>query len=607
MPTRVRSIGLGLGRAGILISVMLGPHLLCGQELTRQTRTGTSLIGGHVVDADSSAPLARATVTLIHTGFAAKNQLSDGNGAFRFSGLGPGTYSLLIEKSSYMTTAYPEVRRTLKGRLARITLTEGDVVADLVVKIGHGCVVRGIVTDPFGDPVEGAAVRLMRLTRAENGRLVDQSRQGVTNDAGEFRFGKVEPGDYLAVATPRSPAHAEGDHDRAPTFYPGVASPVDAQAIPVKGGGGPVEIQIQLIDDVLPRINGIVVGPDGNPIASAHVSASLVLDGEPQPGTGGSANTSNDGTFSLRLSPGDYELTAVQVPFDALAPAPNGDKGSIAIARGALTMPVMTELSGSVRTQVQSNTSGIVIPLTRGGVVSGRMRFDGAVRSEVVADVSRRLKVFLAPDGKPCRPGLVKLEDDLSFKITGVGGHCVLRVAGLPSDWSVHAMNWNALDLVNRTVDLNANPDVRDVDVVLSAYNNTISIDVYDSFDRSTHDYVALAYPTDQNMWSGSRRYPLIYLPPAVPGVRDAARVIHGDNPIGIQSQTSTPQGDRFAAVPIGEFFVVAVDDIDDETLHDPDALNILSRRAARVRVTEHSMQAITLRRVERFMETKTR
>ena len=48
-----------------------------------------------------------------------------------------------------------------------------------------------------------------------------------------------------------------------------------------------------------------------------------------------------------------------------------------------------------------------------------------------------------------------------------------------------------------------------------------------------------------------------------------------------------------------GEYFVVALDDIDSDSTRDPDTLEQLSRGATRVRLTEGTPADVNLRRVQ--------
>ena len=56
---------------------------------------------------------------------------------------------------------------------------------------------------------------------------------------------------------------------------------------------------------------------------------------------------------------------------------------------------------------------------------------------------------------------------------------------------------------------------------------------------------------------------------------------------------------DTISGLPPGEYFAVAVDDMDPDVMRDPDVLEKLSRGAARVSLSESVKADVTLRRVK--------
>ena len=61
----------------------------------------------------------------------------------------------------------------------------------------------------------------------------------------------------------------------------------------------------------------------------------------------------------------------------------------------------------------------------------------------------------------------------------------------------------------------------------------------------------------------------------------------------------SAARPDTIMGMPAGEYYAVAIDDIDGESMRDPDVLDQLSRVATRVTLIEGSPAQLSLRRVK--------
>ena len=72
---------------------------------------------------------------------------------------------------------------------------------DVTVKMFHGGVIAGRVVDSYGEPLDNAEVRAMSFRAA--GRRCFAAPLG-TNDLGEFRLARLEPGRYVLNVTPRN-------------------------------------------------------------------------------------------------------------------------------------------------------------------------------------------------------------------------------------------------------------------------------------------------------------------------------------------------------------------------------------------------------------------
>src|SRR5207247_8215216 len=94
-------------------------------------RTGTSVIRGRVVDGQTGNAVPRARVRLSGGRGLHAPALTDETGAFAFKALPRGTYSLSVEKPTYVRARYPDAGQTLRALAQQITLADGQVVDGL--------------------------------------------------------------------------------------------------------------------------------------------------------------------------------------------------------------------------------------------------------------------------------------------------------------------------------------------------------------------------------------------------------------------------------------------------------------------------------------------
>lgn len=240
--------------------------------------TGTAIIKGRVVDGLTGIALARARVRLQGPGNLPP-VLTDANGAFQFKELPGGSVSLTVERSGYLFARYPEPGRTIRSVMKSLTLTAGQVLEGVTVPLYRGGVITGRVVDAYGEPAEHVQVQVLRLPAAGH---KPQYRGGgsSTNDIGEFRIARLEPGQYVVRAMSRmTDPDDQSDTQSVPTYYPGVLTIDQAQPITIERGQTAAGIEIMLLHGVSSVITGTVVDAKGQPAPmGTYVNAQLVTD-----------------------------------------------------------------------------------------------------------------------------------------------------------------------------------------------------------------------------------------------------------------------------------------------------------------------------------------
>ena len=133
---------------------------------------------------------------------------------------------------------------------------------------------------------------------------------------------------------------------------------------------------------------------------------------------------------------------------------------------------------------------------------------------------------------------------------------------------------------------------------------------VTDNRGEPTRDYVALVFPADKSRWTSTEnRYVRTFVPPvdapasprsATPGEAAGNRVFVGGTVPGSQVSAMNPSArEQLVGLPPGEYFAIAVDDLDIETFRDPEVLERLSRSATRVTLADGAHADVYLRRIK--------
>jgi len=549
-------------------------------------RVGTGVVKGRVVDGTTGAAIARARVMLQGGGGNSSPALTDGEGAFTFTALPPGPVMLAVMKATYLSTRYPTAGRTIRSQSRPVILRDAQVLDNVVIPMFHGGSISGRVFDANGDVVENVQVVLLRVPAG--GRVGKPTQRGgsQTDDLGEFRIGRLEPGTYLVQAMARRDSEMGFGPSAAqmpqapplpaplPTFYPAALAMEQAQPIVVDRAQAVTGIDIVLGEGIPGVVTGTVVTATGEPLpANMYPNVSIrraISEGMPDAyGYSSGAMTRPDGTFRAVLAPGEYTIEARVMPRMAGVQRPEDEQ--VATARVSVA---------------SGGEESLTMTVGPGASATGRVIFEG--NSPPPASPGR-VRVPMFSENGMCRSGEAEVAPDWSFRIRGISGTCSAQPSGGFGRWMLKAVNVNGQNLLDAPVTFQPGQQLRDVQVVVTDRPSSMTFQVSDETGQPTRDFVAVVYPVDKGRWTNSAR---TYVPPtmAMEAMRSAMNSPGPANPAMIRPQ-------MLPGLRPGDYYVIAVDDLEFEDIRDPVVLDRLRSSATRVSVSEGSTVNVSLQR----------
>jgi hypothetical protein len=567
----------------------------------------TALIAGRVIDAITGSPVDEAIVSLESDANRDDRRwrrvMVEAQGRFVFPALPPGVYSITVERFGYVPGAY---RRTHpRGAAGSIDLTQGQRLTDADILMWKLSSISGRVVDERGEAMAGVEVMLLPRSFV-NGRpaLIQTGRAyAMTDDRGDYRFGLLTAGDYVAFVPARiatvptdiwrsqtgifgaiaetsvlgSPRNIQlGDHviailNRAPvppaptdaampvyqtTYYPSTVASQDASVISVAPGEerGAVDIRLAAVPSF--RVSGRIAGPYG-PVGGASLRlmpAGTIVRQDGATFSAASGVTEADGRFTLIGVPrGQYELRLLWEP--------PGSESSES------RRPLWVAESVTVG---ESDVSGLPITAQPLPMIRGRIEIRGNRRPPPETFTI----IIEATDPGPVRVANPRLDKNYEFA-TGVRpGHYTITATG-PDIWCT-GTTAGARNIAVDPMEVRTD-DIANVVISCGGEPTRLSGTVRNERGELAGDAAIVVFSTDRRHWTALAR------------------------PMRFQRGRSTPAG-TFSLVnlPAGEYFVVALPDSTSEDWLSPASLDALAREATRVTLGTGQSQSVELRLVRR-------
>jgi protocatechuate 3,4-dioxygenase beta subunit len=522
-------------------------------QVSSESRSRAS-IEGIVTKDPTSETVKKALIELI-----AENQAEGGDytattgadGTFRIENILPGRYHLFAERTGFLEADKNHGRS--EGRV--LTLSAGQLLKDIHIRLQAAAVVRGRVTDEDGDPLANAEVSVLRQTLASGHNHWQQAGAERTNDLGEYRIANLPPGNvYVSVVPPpdfkslieqggvgagesRDPRGDKPATSYQTTYYPGTTDRSQAAAIQLHAGDD-FPIDFAMIPSPSLSIRGRVVNLPPRTSASIMLQSrdfGLVLNG---------AEMHKDGSFVIRdVSPGSYTILATV------------DGASVPMtARQAL--------------QVASNVDGLRLAPQPGATVRGRLRMEG-VASVRGFDADKFFLTLQAVDSE--RDGaltvvgenfsnMTRVAADGSFQWTDVpAGSYYIQMAGENGEGGyLKSVIAGGRDVNDSGMSVNGGMVV--IDAVASANGGMVEGAISNRKGEPVADAVVVAVP-EARLRERADRY----------------------------RKTISDQGGHFSLRGLrpGQYTLLAWESVDGEAYYNPEFLKIYEGRGSLLRLNE--------------------
>jgi hypothetical protein len=457
---------------------------------------GTAVIKGHVRSDGTGAPVRRAQVRAMSMearGGGVTN--TDGNGNFEIKDLPAGRYTVTVMKGGFAQASFGQRRPGEMG--TPIVLADGQTAEKVTFLLSRGGVISGSVVDDGGEPISGTQVAAMRFQfMGGTRRLVPAGSEGGsdrTDDRGGFRLYGLPPGDYYISATNRNNTfmmagvtNTEQD-GFAPTYYPGTPNLNEATRVSIKAGQEMSGANFALIIARMARIKGRALNSRGEPTSGSM--AMLV----PAESAGMFMNMNNaqvgaDGSFEFaNVAPGRYNLQ-VRPP------------GMVAAGSEFVVMPL---------TVGNEDVDNLFVTTHIGAVARGTVITDDGTPLPARGE---QVQIFpQAMDGMPMMmsPGTGKVNDDLTFEVTGLYDRRLLRAAINPgnSGWFAKSVLYDGQDITDSGMEFTPGRSYEGLQVVFTQKTTDLSGLVTDDRGKPVLDATVVVFPANRDRWTFLSRY----------------------------------------------------------------------------------------------------
>ena len=451
--------------------------------------SGTAVIAGRVVDAETGAPIGGAMLQIgpVKIGERPTQVEADHRGQFKLTGLAAGDYAIVASPPEFRASHLLHILNNdfaslMTGKMSpSVQLKNGEVLDDLVLRLPRALAIDGMVLNEFGEPMANVEVS----AEIVQGLPLGGSRGQATDDRGIFRLFGLSPGTYRVCASPtrdwQGPAPTAGEtvqHRYVKTCYP--SSPA--------GGGERLAVSAStatpMLTVVMQRLQGFTItGRAVSESGAKNVHVSIQKVGE-----SGSSTITVDmqegGRFTVRgVPPGTYTLSAS----GGLSPTSFNEYVSTEHGRATVTVDA-------------SDVAGVEIVTSKGATLVGRVVPVEPLPTGTKLRVQRSMGITMLV-GNVGSVGGGTVREDLTFELSGIHGEVLFEASGLPRGWVVTAVRYRGADVTDTSVTV-ATSTQPDLEVHISPRSGQVVARPVDDEGRPMPGAIALIMPAKGDRFS---------------------------------------------------------------------------------------------------------
>jgi hypothetical protein len=522
----------------------------------------TSAIRGRVTD-DTGRLLRAAQVRISGGGIQPRTVGTDEDGRYELNDVRASRYAVAATHAGYLSLRYGQRRPRELGRLLEIR--DGQIIENVDFMLPRMGVIAGRIFDETDEPIAGAIVIAMRWAYFDGHRQLVPTGPGLvrSDDDGEFRLTGLAPGAYFVLArSDETWSVDEGGLQQmgyAQTFYPGTTASSSAREISIGIGQEVLNIDIALTPARTATITGTAVDSRGRPFQMVALAQEIRGEEFGLFGGGERAPVAADGRFTVsHVVPGHYKLEATTLTPSGTAVEPP----EMAIA------PI--DVAGD-------DVDGVSLVGSTGGFVNGKLVSDSTSLPSM-----QRVRIRIAPRlmgqpeplklgtfGNGFGAGFADVKDDGTFELEHVFGPARIQVM-LPDGWTVKAIRHNGADITDAELNFANGQRLSDVDVLVTQRLTQVTGQVMDARGTATAGGTIVVFSIDPGKLFEQSPY-----------VRAIRADQHGRYDI--------------RGLPPGDYFIAALDDVEQGDWWDPEFLNRARPVAKRITLVESTTVVQTL------------
>jgi hypothetical protein len=527
---------------------------------TPPSAAGTGIVRGRVTTT-SGEPIVGADVAVRRdAALGGATASTDVFGRYAAIGLAPGSYTVTVTKNGYVRARYGGASEDLPP--LPLPLDDGEVLDGIDLVMPRAAAIGGAVIDEYGEPVQDAAVQVLRVSRTPSGGVA--ARAGAyarrSDDRGYFRIAGLTPGSYILMASMLSETGAAPAGVRlayAPSYYPGTPDFAGATPLEIRPEEELPGLTLLLRRVPVVRVSGFAATSQGRPMTgTVRLTPRPLGEIALEPRV---IHPERDGSFAFADVPsGHYLLQALSVPGGGAAP----------------------EFATATLVVGDRPPDPLMLRTSPGAALSGRFVLKGAAAGQPLWGYSMSAVALdggVTPSSSSTVSGAVA--DGREFTLSPLAGATRLRFSSPDENWFLDSIVIQGTDAADVPFEFPLTGALTDAEVVFSRTAAAVTGAAADERGVPARDYAAIVFPVDRSRWFDGSRW-----------LKMARAASDGSFRIG--------------GLPPGDYWIAAVARVAGTPAggpwQAPEFLEVLSASAVRAALAPSQTHAVALRVVER-------